>query len=185
MSLKNKLYKYKPFFQFLIKFVLVYLLLVWGYKTYLKSFNHKPFLTDDITIFVSEVSTNIISTLGYHTTVLPHMSERSMVLNINDKPIVRVIEGCNAISVMLLFVAFVIAFSGPIKHTIWYSSLGAIFIFILNIIRVSFITVAIYHFPQYQIALHEIIFPIIIYGIMFILWIIWVNKFSYHAKEHQ
>ena len=74
MSLKNKLYKYRPFFQFLIKFVLVYVFLVWSYKSYLKSFYYKPFLTDDITIFVSEVSTNIISILGYQATVLPHLS---------------------------------------------------------------------------------------------------------------
>jgi hypothetical protein len=40
-----------------------------------------------------------------------------------------------------------------------------------------------FHYPQYQEVLHGVIFPLFIYGVVFILWIVWVNKFSSYAKK--
>lgn len=45
-------------------------------------------------------------------------------------------------------------------------------------------SVALYHFPQYEHVLHNIVFPLVIYGIVFLLWILWVTKISgYKSKK--
>jgi exosortase family protein XrtF len=82
-----------------------------------------------------------------------------------------------------LFISFVIAFSGKIKNTIYFIIVGSLIIHILNIIRIALLMVAFYHFPKANFILHDILFPLVIYGTVFILWIIWVNKFSFYAKN--
>ena len=181
--MKKRLQKYRPFFAFLIKFLLVYLVLVIGYKWYLNQFDKTIFEVDQVTRSVSKMSSQTLELLGFSADVQNHSTEQSMLLLINQKPIVRIIEGCNSISIIILFVAFLIGFSGPVKSTIWFAFFGALIIFILNIVRIVIILTAIYYAPQYQHFLHEIAFPLIIYGITFLLWIIWVNQFSYHAKD--
>ncbi len=162
---------------------MVYFVLVVSYSQYLKQFDASVFEVDKITYFVSEVSSSIISHTGLESHIEPHQLEQSCLLYVNNKPVVRVIEGCNAMSVIVLFIAFVIAFSGPAIKTIWFVFFGGLFIFLLNIIRIVLISIALFYFPQYEPILHEVIFPLLIYGVVFLLWIIWVNKFSYHAKD--
>jgi exosortase family protein XrtF len=55
-------------------------------------------------------------------------------------------------------------------------------IHVLNITRIALLMVAFYNFPEANFILHDILFPLVIYGTVFILWIIWVNKFSFYAK---
>ncbi len=181
--LKKKIQKYHPFFAFLIKFLIVYTVLVIGYKKYLDQYDKTLFEVDQVTRSVSEMASKTIEILGYSADIQSHPTEQSMVLFINQKPIVRIIEGCNAISVMVIFIAFLIGYSGSIKNTVWFAFFGLLVIFILNIVRIVVISIALFHAPKYEHFLHEIVFPLIIYGITFLLWIVWVNQFSYHAKD--
>jgi exosortase family protein XrtF len=77
----------------------------------------------------------------------------------------------------------VIAFTGKFKKTILFIMFGSIIIHILNIGRIVLLCVALYHFPQYEHLLHGVIFPLVIYGVVFLLWVIWVNKYSLYATE--
>jgi hypothetical protein len=38
-------------------------------------------------------------------------------------------------------------------------------------------------FPGQVSFLHGVLFPLFIYGVVFILWVIWVSKFSLYAKN--
>jgi exosortase family protein XrtF len=51
----------------------------------------------------------------------------------------------------------------------------------LNIGRIALLCIALYDFPQMEHILHGVIFPLVIYGVVFLLWVIWVNKYSNHA----
>ena len=44
---------------------------------------------------------------------------------IKEKPATRMVEGCNAVSVMILFLAFIFAFYKGIK-TIWFALVGLV-----------------------------------------------------------
>jgi len=84
--------------------------------------------------------------------------------------------------VMILFVAFVIAFSGKFKNTIVFILLGLIIIHVLNVLRIALLSVALYSFPEYEHFLHGVVFPLVIYGVVFLLWVIWVNNYSSYAR---
>lgn len=180
--IRKRLYKYKPFFAFLLRFVGGYSVLVLLYRRYLSGYDTLQNEVDGITYRVSDWSIKILEWLGFPAHMEAHESQSSMVFYFGEKAVVRMIEGCNAVSVVLLFVAFIIAFSGSFRRTFFYSVVGGGVIFLLNIVRIVLITIAIYYFPEFENILHEVVFPLLIYGVVFLLWIIWVNKYSYHAK---
>ena len=77
-----------------------------------------------------------------------------------------------------------IAFTGKFKNTILFLVIGSILIHVLNIGRIALLCVGLYHFPQLEHLLHGVVFPLVIYGIVFLLWIMWVNKYSLYATEN-
>lgn len=183
IALKNLFLSYKPFLLFLIKFFVSYLILTLIYQQYLQSYDEAFFEVDAFTESVAKQTRWITEIIGFEVVIEDHTEQTSVKFFINDKYVSRVVEGCNAIAVMILFVAFIIAFKGKLKKTITFIMLGILAIHLLNILRISFISIAIYKYPEYQHFLHGVVFPLIIYGFVFLLWVIWVKKFSLFADE--
>jgi exosortase family protein XrtF len=181
--LKNLLLQYKPFLLFLGKFIISYLILTFIYQTYLNRFDSKNAEVDTFTKSVAEQSAKVLSWFDLNSFTMPHFREPSVKLFYKGKYISRIIEGCNALSVIILFISFVIAFTGKFKKTILFIMFGSIIIHILNIGRIALLCIALYHFPQYEHLLHGVVFPLVIYGVVFLLWVIWVNKYSLYATE--
>lgn len=176
--------KRKTIIRFLIKFFVTYFLLVGIYSIYLKQTQQKGaiFSCAPITKTVAKHSQQFGELFGYNVHVEQHESELSMKFFVGNVYIARVVEGCNAISIIILFLTFIIAFSGSIRATIIYGIFGTLFIYIVNIARVFILSMLMYKYPDYQDALHNLLFPAIIYGAVFLLWIIWVKRFSYLKK---
>ena len=181
--LKEYLIKYRPFLQFLAVFLLSYLALIGLYQLYLSQFDSTIFEVDGITQIVAEQSRMVLDGFGYNVTLSPHLSDPSVKVNIDGVAIVRIIEGCNAISVMILFVAFILAFSNGFTKTLGFIIVGLIIIHVLNVVRIALLTIGIMKYPEYTHILHGVIFPLVIYGIIFLLWIIWVTKFTSNATK--
>ena len=145
-------------------------------------FDASKFEVDPITKIVADHTVYLMRFLNEDYYVVLHETEPSMKIIYNGKYVARVIEGCNAISVIILFAAFVFAFTSNWLKTSVYIVIGAVLVYVLNIIRISLLVWAIYYYPEYQSFLHGTIFPLFIYGVVFVLWIIWVTKFSKYAK---
>lgn len=160
-----------------------YLILTFLYQFYLNSFNSSSLEVDAITEIVSVQTQQTIELFNYNSHLEPHPKQNSNMLFVEGKNVARVVEGCNAISVIILFIAFVIAFKGNWKKTGLFILAGSILIYLLNIIRIALIAIALYHYPQHEHLLHGVIFPLFIYGVVFLLWVIWVNKFSIYAIQ--
>ena len=131
-----------------------------------------------ITKKVAEQSSYLLNLFGYHSEVEQHDEELSVKLLVNNYYIAKVVEGCNSISIIILFIAFIVAFASNFKATALYILFGSLLIYFFNIVRIAVIAIALYKYPQYQSFLHEILFPVIIYGLTFLLWVIWVKKFA-------
>jgi exosortase family protein XrtF len=181
--LKEYIIQFKPFLVFLAKFFGTYLLLTFVYQSYLNQFDAKKFEVDSITSIVAEQSRFVLSIFDDNSYTMPNPTESSVKLFYHGKWIARIIEGCNAVSVMILFVSFVIAFSGKIKHTILFIISGCFIVHFFNVLRIALLSVSIFFYPEYEHILHGVIFPLIIYGIVFLLWVVWVNKFSTYVKN--
>jgi exosortase family protein XrtF len=151
------------------------------YQSYLNQFDVAKSEVDSFTQSVAKQTQIVLSWFDSQSYTMPDLKEPSIKIIYHNKYVSRIIEGCNALSVIILFIAFVIAFTGKFKHTIIFILLGSVLIHVLNIGRIVLLSVALYHFPQYEQILHGVVFPLIIYGVVFLLWVIWVNKFSFHA----
>jgi exosortase family protein XrtF len=60
---------------------------------------------------------------NYETRVLQHEDEMSMKVILNGRYVARVIEGCNSVSIIILFLAFIVAFKGSLKKTLLFLEL--------------------------------------------------------------
>jgi len=124
--------------------------------------------------------------MGYHIYTQQNKKELSIKLIVGGNYTARVIEGCNSVSVIILFLAFIIAFTGSLKATILYGLFGSALIYSINILRIIALSLLLYRYPEYQEPLHTLIFPAVIYGLVFVLWVIWVHFFSHHKnKKHE
>ena len=181
--MKALLRKYKSVIRFIVKFLLVYGVLIVGYNLYLNISDGSRYYPDYLTNLVAEQTNSVMNTIGYDSQVLPHPDEPSMKVIINGKYIARIIEGCNGVSVIILFLSFIIAFSGKLKTTILFGLAGSIMIYAFNLIRIVILSIGLYHYPWRRDILHTVIFPMLIYGAIFLLWMIWVNRFSNNKKR--
>lgn len=181
--MKNTFNQYKPFFAFLIKFLLFYVVFTFFYKMYLNQYDVTKNEVDCFTEIVANQTKQFMMIFTDDVKSIKHDLEPSLKILYNNKYVARVIEGCNAVSVMILFAAFIFAFSTSWKKTSLYIVSGVVLIHVLNIIRIALLSFALYYYPEYEEILHGTIFPLFIYGVVFILWILWVTKFSGYVKK--
>ena len=64
-----------------------------------------------MTTMVAEQSKDIVGLMGENAHIMPHLKQAAYVFFVNNDSVARIVEGCNGISVMILFVAFIVAFS--------------------------------------------------------------------------
>lgn len=176
--MKELLLKYRLVIRFILTFLAVYILLTGAYKIYLDISKGAKYYPDFMTNLVAKQSQELLDVVGYDTKVLPHPDEPSMKVVVKGKYIARVVEGCNSVSVIILFMSFVIAFSGRLKTTFFYILSGSVLIYVVNLVRIVVLSIGLYHYPWRREILHTVIFPGIIYGLVFLLWMFWVNRFS-------
>ena len=180
LILKKYFVQYKPFLVFFVSFFGCYILLTFLYQFFLNSFENGK--VDTVTLFVSKNTESVLSWFTQSIRMDYLVQEPFVNVYFHDAGIVRIVEGCNGLSVIILFISFVVAFSGTLKNTLLFIFGGSLFIYILNVLRIAILIVLMYYFPEYKHLLHGVLFPAIIYGIVFVLWVIWVNKFSKYAK---
>lgn len=178
--MKRYFIAYKPFLLFLGTFFLVYAVLMFLYQGYLSSFGENKF--DSITVLVAHNAEQVLQLFDAKAKLIWENGSLVLKFGLQQKHAVRIIEGCNAISVIILFVSFVVSFSAKLKPTLLFVLSGSLFIYILNVFRIAFLCVLLNRFPEQEHFMHGVLFPLLIYGTVFILWIVWVNRFSKYAK---
>ena len=181
--MKNTISQYKPFFTFLFKFLLFYIVITFVYKQYLNQFDSNKNEIDSVTMVVAEQAKKVMFWIENDVEFIKNASEPTIKVLVKSKYVARIIEGCNAVSVMILFAAFVFAFSTQWKKTVLFIIFGIVLIHVLNVIRIVLLSFALYYYPEYEEFLHGTIFPLFIYSVVFVLWILWVTKFSGYVKR--
>ncbi len=90
---------------------------------------------------------------------------------------ISVIWGCTAVKQLYIFVILIALYRGPVKSKLWYIPTGALVLGIYNVIRIAMICVLTKNNPERFESLHDGWFRYIFYGLIFILWVIWEEKF--------
>jgi exosortase family protein XrtF len=151
------------------------------YQRYLDGFEEDKM--DSITRIVSKNTEQVLQMFNDESSIEESPTHPYMKLFYNQKYVARIVEGCNAISVIILFISFVVAFSGKLQATLLFIFGGSLLIYVLNILRIAALSALIFYFPKQEPFLHGVLFPLYIYGVVFILWLIWVRKFSRYAPK--
>ena len=103
---------------------------------------------------------------------------------VSGKYVSRMVEGCNAVSVMILFLAFILAFYQGAK-TFIFATAGLVFLHIINVLRIAGLNILLVELPQYSKIGHDYFFPAIIYGSVVIFWLVWINYFALKAPRNE
>lgn len=173
---------------FLIRFLATYLILSVVYGQFISHYDSlETPEADPITHFVTRQTVGIAELLGYeselyedaHLYIQAEEEQTYDTIHLNDKYALSIEEGCNAVNVMILFLAFVIGFGGKWKAMTWFLPLGLLIVHIANIGRLLLLAIINvdfdgkgYHFY------HKYFFTAILYVAIFLLWVWWVNKYG-------
>lgn len=182
-QIKDLFIKYKSVIRFTVVFLSVYVVLSFSYKLYLDYSKGKEPYPDYITHLVANQSLSMFSALDYRAEALKNPTEPSLKLVLNGKFVARVVEGCNSVSVIILFVSFVIAFAERFRSTLFFIIGGSALLYSVNLVRIVVLSIGLYYYPWRRDILHTVIFPLIIYGMVFLLWMLWINHFASEKKR--
>ena len=165
----------KKLIVFASKFVGLYLFLNLLYLLWINFLVEK---IDVISEWVAMVSQKLLLMLGYDVTLVYSDLHPRILFYFNNVNYITVSEGCNGVSVMITFFASIITFKGAVKSKILFLTVGLLGVFLLNVIRVSTLFYVALNHRQWFSFLHEYAFTALIYTLVFLLFIFWVNKYG-------
>ncbi|MFA5668057.1 MAG: archaeosortase/exosortase family protein [Balneolaceae bacterium] len=126
-------------------------------------------LDEWLSLNIIGVSAGIIKSMGFDVYTI------NRIIGIGENSGVEVVDGCNGISAIGLFLGFIIAFPGPWKSRLSFSILGIGIIYIVNVIRIVTLTITKVKWPAFFDFTHDYSTTGIFYIVIFVLWMVWVN----------
>lgn len=175
--------EYRPIFISLLKFFSVYLVLTALYYSYLTYYQNTLKTCDEYTYIVAKHSSCLLNWIGIFSQAKHIDQENYMRFYVNNNFVSIVNEGCNTLSVIILYISFIIAFANSLKKTCIYLIITILLIYFINLIRISFINYIFYYYPEYGKFIHDYLFPAVIYGLVIILWIVWIKYFLFKKNQ--
>ena len=153
-----------------LKFVLTALgiFVVW-YIVYEKWLLPDGRLDEWLSLNIIGNSAGIIKWFGYDVYTV------NRIIGIGEYSGIEVVDGCNGISAIGLFLGFILAFPGPWKNRISFSVMGIGIIYLINVVRIVTLTITKVEWPTFFDFTHDYSTTTIFYISIFILWMIWVN----------
>lgn len=168
----------------LIKFLSLAFLLLFGW-VYFSSFY--PSAVADMHYFIirpqADISAYFLKLFGYELVQDYMIADCEARLVFPDHGFICIGSGCSGLELFLLFFGFIFVMRGRLIDKLWFIPLGSLAILILNIIRIIALSAIYYHHPEYLEFNHKYTFVVIVYGAIFGLWVLWVNKFATKSSE--
>lgn len=165
----------KPVLKILLRFVGIYLVLLLLYQLFLNQFDNQ--IIDPFSRWVAGQANWLQNSCGFASTLQDGVGDEGIRFIVRGDYLTRMVEGCNAVSVMIMFVAFIFAFYKGFK-TVIFVVIGLLVLHVMNFIRIACLNMVMADFPQYGKMFHDYFFPAIIYGTVIALWIIWIKFFA-------
>lgn len=170
-----------PVLKILLRFVIIYIVLVLIYQFYLNIYKN-----DVVDPFSRSVAVQVIylqDLLGFPTVFVDHLNLHSIFFQTHGQFTTRMVEGCNVISVAILFSAFIFAFYKGLR-TFLFVFAGLILLHVLNVCRIALLNIIYIKYPQYEKMSHDYLFPAVIYGGVIVLWLVWIQFFALKKVEN-
>lgn len=91
---------------------------------------------------------------------------------------VEVVEDCSGAKQFYQILILFTLFPGPWRHKLWYIPASFIIMHFTNVLRIVFLTLTLIWFPDEWDFIHLYVMRPMFYVVIFMLWIIWVEKFE-------
>lgn len=166
---------FKPVLGILLRFIIIYLVLLFAYQLYLNS--GKDAGLDSFSRIIANQVMYIQNGIGYPTQLYDDVKNEQIWFYVKDRYETRMVEGCNAVSVIILFVSFVFAFYKGAK-TFVFMGVGLILLYMMNLLRIVGLNIVMVDHKEYGKMFHDFIFPAVIYGTVVLLWLVWIKFFA-------
>ncbi|MEY8758513.1 exosortase family protein XrtF [Chryseobacterium tongliaoense] len=166
---------FKPVLGILLRFIIIYVVLLFAYQFYLNSF--REYGLDPFSRMIAEQVKAIQNSMHYPTQLYNDVAKEQVWFYVKKAYVTRMVEGCNAISVMILFVSFVFAFYKGAK-TFIFVLIGLLLLYIMNLLRIVGLNLVVSDYKEYEKIAHDFIFPAVIYGTVVVLWLVWIKLFA-------
>jgi exosortase family protein XrtF len=158
---------------FLLKFIGLYIVLNTIYGTWVGYYAPLP---DPITKMVTHHTAALLSVTQSNVSVGEAINSPNVPLRQDNDTIVSVFEGCNSLNVMIVFISFIVAFTGTWKKTLVFSLIGIVLIYVFNLFRVGLLFYIAKYWPNNLYFFHKYLFTGLLYAMVFFLWYLWVKR---------
>ncbi len=105
------------------------------------------------------------------------------VLRFDSGSSVKIVWSCTALKQSFIWLVIMLFARGRQWRKLWFIPLGWVCIYVFNILRIYWITLVIEHHPEMFELLHTYVFKYLFYGMLFLLWVLWVEKIGKPAAS--
>lgn len=161
-----------PALRFLLIFVVLYLVLNGLYGWWIESWYP---VADPATALVGRHVAACLGWWNYAVELTPVSQAPLISFMLDHKIIINLFEGCNSINVMIVFVSFVIAFSGPVRKMIPFIVGGLVIIYLLNLVRVGLLFWLAETESTWFYYFHKYLFTAFLYLFVVVGWWLWIK----------
>lgn len=165
--------EFGPSIWFLGKFVGLYIILSLLYGLYINSYVPD---TDPVTVEVARQTSVVLEWFGEPNYTYAEDHRTGVRITSPTENVLSVYEGCNGLNVFIIFFSFLMAYGKPRKALWWFIPLGMVVIHVFNLARIGLLYHVTLYYPDYTYFTHKYLFTAIIYGVVFLLWLLWVLK---------
>ena len=117
---------------------------------------------------------------GLGETLIPEPANAEMIrtIGVEGGHLLWIGDPCNGLSIFAVFLIFLAAYPGPRLHKTWFALIGILSLHLITPLR----TVVLCLVVKVDVVLlnfnHVYTFYVIVYGLVFLLWYLWVKRFA-------
>lgn len=104
--------------------------------------------------------------------------EKNVIHFVTNSRGIVINETCSGFKQMYQVLVLFLLFPGPWKHKLWYIPMGIAAMFLINIARVVGLSFTMIYWPAQWDFIHLWVLRPFYYLVLFLLWVIWVEKFG-------
>lgn len=173
MNKLQTLFKENPTYLFVLKGVGIYIVWYIFYDLWILP-NGK--VDELVSLNIIDVSAGILGLFGFD------VYTAFRVIGIGEAAGIEIVNGCNGLSAIGLFIGFVVAYPGNSTKRLLFLFTGIGVIYLVNVIRVVVLAITQVYWSEFFHFTHDYSTTAIFYIVIFIMWVIWAN---YGGNESQ
>lgn len=173
MKKVTSFFKENPIYVFALKGILVYIVWYIFYDLWLLPDGR---VDEWLSLHIIDVSAGILSLMGFDVYTI------FRVIGIDQAAGIEIVNGCNGLSAIGLFIGFIAAYPGDNTKRWLFMVTGMGVIYLVNVLRIVVLAITQVYWSDFFHFTHDYSTTAIFYIVIFILWVIWAN---YGGNETQ